>query len=33
MSRNFMREVGGNKGVFSITPEIRSWLEKEMDLV
>ena len=33
MSRNFMQEVGGNKGVFSITPEIRSWLEKEMDLV
>ncbi|MFP4169200.1 MAG: DVU0772 family protein [Desulfonatronovibrionaceae bacterium] len=30
LSDRFMRQVGGSKGVFPITPEIRTWLEREM---
>ena len=30
LSSTFMRDVGKHKGVYAVTPEIRSWLEKEM---
>ncbi len=30
LGEDFMRHVGGQKGVYPITPEIKSWLEKEM---